>query len=90
MLQDFSFKDNPQLNRFELHTVNAMAYVEYIRDSNKIIIFNTVVPEPLTKVDNMGRYLLSCVIDSCKMSKTEIEIHCPFARAIVYIDINRN
>lgn len=62
---------------------NAVAYVEYIKQDSKIIVFKTEVPETISKIDDSIEYLMKRILRHCEENNTELDIRCPFAKAII-------
>ena len=83
MLRSAQFRDNEKKSRFELLVENAVAYVEYIKEGEKIIVFRTEIPESISKIDNSASYLMKKVLQFCSENTLDIDIRCPFAKAII-------
>ena len=83
MLRSAQFTDNAMKNRFELLVENAIAYVEYIQEGNKIIVFRTEIPESISKIDNSANYLIKNMLQLCSEKTLDLDIRCPFAKAVI-------
>lgn len=83
MLRSAQFRDNEKKSRFELLVENAVAYVEYIKEGNKIIVFRTEIPESISKIENSASYLMNSVLQLCIENTFDLDIRCPFAKAII-------
>ena len=83
MLRSAQFRDNEKKSRFELMVENAVAYVEYIKEGNKIIVFRTEIPESISKIDNSASYLMKNVLQLCSEKTLHLDIRCPFAKAVI-------
>lgn len=81
--ESYEFRDNKDKSRFELLLNNSMAFVDYIRDEKKVTITNTEIPISISKIEDIAIYLVNRVIETCKNQNTELEIHCPFAWAVI-------
>ena len=90
MLRSAQFRDNEKKSRFELLVENAVAYVEYIKEGNKIIVFRTEIPESISKIDNSANYLMKNVLEACGEKGLDLDLRCPFAKAIVGNRISSN
>ena len=60
-----------------------MAYVEYIKDDEKITLFKTEIPESIAKIDDSVTYLINKIVESCRDDETKLEFYCPFAKAVM-------
>ncbi len=83
MLRSAQFRDNEKKSRFELLVENAVAYVEYIKEGNKIIVFRTEIPESISKIDNSASFLMKNVLRLCSEKTLNLDIRCPFAKAMI-------
>ena len=83
MLRSAQFMDNEKKSRFELLVENAVAYVEYIKEGNKIIVFRTEIPDSISKIDNSASYLMKNVLQLCSEKALDLDIRCPFAKAMI-------
>ena len=82
MKQLASFRNNVEKRRFELQLGQAIAVVEYISERNALIIYNTEIPDTISSIENINVLLINEIIDHCRLSRTELIIQCPFAKAI--------
>lgn len=86
ILKDAVFQDNINKERFELYINGSIAFVEYIRDSQKITIFNTVIPYSIAIINDIAVYFIDKIVEYCNASNIILKVNCPLAKAI----INRN
>jgi predicted GNAT family acetyltransferase len=83
MLELSKFIDNEEKGRFELIVDDAAAYVAYIREDDKLILYNTEIPESIAKIDDSAIFLMSKILRSCSKHQIKLEIFCPFAKAVM-------
>lgn len=83
MLQLAQFRNNDKKSRFEMLLGNAIAYAEYIRTEDRIIIFKTEIPASISKITDSSNFFINEIVDLCSAEKTELDVRCPFARAVL-------
>ena len=74
--------DNPTMNRFEMTSGNAVAFVEYRRTGNQIVLTHTEVPEELSG-QGVGSKLVGGVLDKLRAEGRSIVPECEFVAAFI-------
>ena len=83
MKEQPKFIDNTEKGRFELVAEDSIAFVDYIRDEQKVTIFYTEIPMSMAKIDDLAIYFMNRIVKTCEEQETELDIICPFARAVI-------
>ena len=75
-------RDNPVMRRFELASGAALAFVEYQRTDNRIVLTHTEVPEALSG-QGVGSKLVSGVLDTIRAQGAVVVPRCKFVAAFI-------
>ena len=74
--------DNPAMNRFEMASGNAIAFVEYRRAGDRIVLIHTKVPEALSG-QGVGAKLVAGVLDKIRSEGAKVVAECEFVAAFI-------
>ena len=74
--------DNATMNRFEMTSGNAVAFVEYRRVDGQIVLTHTEVPEELSG-QGVGSKLVGGVLDKLRAEGRSIVPECEFVAAFI-------
>ena len=74
--------DNPAMSRFEMPSGGAIAFVEYRRAGDRIVLTHTEVPEALSG-QGVGSKLVSGVLDQIRSEGTMVVAECEFVAAFI-------
>jgi predicted GNAT family acetyltransferase len=74
--------DNKALDRFELDVAGAVAFVEYVREPNRIVLVHTEVPEALSG-QGVGSRLAKGVLDALRAEGARVVPRCEFIATYV-------
>lgn len=83
MKESFNFRNNTEKSRFELQSEEVVGKVEYIAQEDTIIIYKTEIPEEISDIENLVTAFLNKIIDYCNGNELELQIQCPFSKAVV-------
>jgi predicted GNAT family acetyltransferase len=75
-------KDNPVMSRFEMVSGDALAFVEYRRTGNRIVLTHTEVPEAMSG-QGVGSKLMSGLLDVLRAEGAMVVPRCEFAAAFI-------
>ena len=74
--------DNPAMSRFEMTSGNAIAFVEYRRDGDRIVLTRTEVPDALSG-QGVGSKLVAGVLDRIRSQGGTVVAQCEFVSAFI-------
>jgi predicted GNAT family acetyltransferase len=74
--------DNPAMGRFEMPSGDAVAFVEYQRDGDRIVLTHTEVPEALSG-QGVGSKLVAAVLDKMRSDGATVVPECEFVAAFI-------
>ena len=74
--------DNPAMGRFEVPCGNAIAFVEYRRAGERIVLTHTEVPEALSG-QGVGSKLVAGVLDRIRSEGGTVAAECEFVAAFI-------
>ncbi len=75
-------KDNPAASRFEMASGDAVAFVEYRRAGDRIVLAHTEVPEALSG-KGVGSKLVRGTLDAVRAEGLKIVPRCEFVAAYI-------
>ena len=75
-------RNNPAASRFEMASGGAVAFVEYTRAGDRIVLTHTEVPKPLSG-QGVGSKLVRGVLDSVRRDGAKVVPRCEFVAAYV-------
>jgi predicted GNAT family acetyltransferase len=75
-------RDNPTMSRFEMASGAALAFVEYRRTGNRIVLTHTEVPEAMSG-QGVGSKLVSGVLDTLRAQGAIVVPRCEFVAAFI-------
>ena len=74
--------DNPAMHRFEMTSGDAVAFVEYQRVGDQIILTHTEVPEAMSG-QGVGSKLMAGVLDKIRSEGAKVVAQCEFVAAFM-------
>ena len=74
--------DNPAMHRFEMTSGDAVAFVEYQRVGDRIILAHTEVPEAMSG-QGVGSKLVAGVLDKIRSEGAKVVAQCEFVAAFM-------
>ncbi|HET6182280.1 MAG TPA: GNAT family N-acetyltransferase [Acetobacteraceae bacterium] len=74
--------DNPALRRFEMHVEGAIAFVEYARDGDRLVLIHTEIPESLGG-RGIGSALARAVLEHLRAEGVRARVRCDFLARFV-------
>ena len=74
--------DNPAMSRFEMTSGDAIAFVEYQRARDRIVLIHTEVPEALSG-QGVGSKLVAGVLDQIRSEGAKVVAQCEFVSAFI-------
>ena len=74
--------DNPVISRFEMPSGDTMAFVEYRRAGDRIVLTHTEVPEALSG-QGVGSKLVVGVLDQIRSQGSMVVAECEFVAAFI-------
>jgi uncharacterized protein len=74
--------DNPAMHRFEMTSGDAVAFVEYQRVGDQIILAHTEVPEAMSG-QGVGSKLVAGVLDKIQAEGAKVVAQCEFVAAFM-------
>ena len=74
--------DNPAMSRFEMTSGDAIAFVEYRREGDRIVLTHTEVPDALSG-QGVGSKLVAGVLDRIRSQGSMVVAQCEFVAAFV-------
>ena len=75
-------RDNPTMGRFEMTAGNAVAFVEYRRAGDRVVLTHTEVPEAMSG-QGVGSRLVGGVLDTIRAQGASVVPHCEFVAAFI-------
>jgi predicted GNAT family acetyltransferase len=72
--------DNREASRFELREKDDVAFLEYERRDNAMVLVHTEVP-PALRGRHLGDKLVQAALDAARAENRRVVTVCPFARA---------
>jgi predicted GNAT family acetyltransferase len=75
-------RDHPTMSRFEMVSGDVLAFVEYRRTGNRIVLTHTEVPEAMSG-QGVGSKLVSGVLDVLRAEGAMVVPHCEFVAAFI-------
>jgi uncharacterized protein len=75
-------RDNPAMSRFEMTSGDAIAFVEYQRAGDWIVLIHTEVPEALSG-QGVGTKLVGGVLDTLRSQGRKVVAQCEFVSAFI-------
>lgn len=82
-LKQYTFRNNTELHRFELSINNVIAHVNYIIESNKLIIVNTHIPREFHALNGFGELFFRKIKEHIKSNSILLSSNCPYANALI-------
>ncbi len=73
-------RDNPATSRFEMASGDAVAFVEYMRAGDRIVLIHTEVPEALSG-RGVGSKLVRGALDAVRAEGLKVVPRCEFVAA---------
>ena len=74
--------DNPAMSRFEMISGDAVAFVEYQRLGDRIILTHTEVPDAMSG-QGVGSKLVAGVLDKIRSEGAKVVARCEFVAAFM-------
>jgi len=74
--------DNPAMHRFEMTSGDAVAFVDYQRLADRIILTHTEVPEAMSG-QGVGSKLVAGVLDKIRSEGAKVVARCEFVAAFM-------
>jgi predicted GNAT family acetyltransferase len=74
--------DNPAMSRFEMTSGDAIAFVEYRRAGDQIVLIHTEVPEALSG-QGVGSKLVAGVLDKIRSEGAAVIAQCEFVATFI-------
>lgn len=74
--------DNPAMHRFEMTSVDAIAFVDYRRVGGRIVLIHTEVPEAISG-QGVGSKLVAVVLDTIRSEGAKVVAQCEFVAAFM-------
>ena len=75
-------RDNPATSRFEMASGDAVAFVEYMRAGDRIVLIHTEVPEALSG-RGVGSRLVRGTLEAVRTEGLKVVPRCGFVAAYV-------
>ncbi len=75
-------RDNPATSRFEMASGDAVAFVEYMRAGDRIVLIHTEVPEALSG-RGVGSKLVRGTLEAVRTEGLKVVPRCGFVAAYV-------
>jgi len=75
-------RDNPAASRFEMASGDAVAFVEYTRSGNRVVLTHTEAPAALSG-QGVGSKLVRGTLDALRAEGVKIVPRCEFVAAYV-------
>jgi uncharacterized protein len=75
--------DNPPMSRFEMTSGDAVAFVEYRRDGDRIVLTRTEVPDAALSGQGVGSKLVAGVLDGIRSRRGTVVAQCEFVSAFI-------
>ena len=77
-----AISDNPAMSRFEIPSGDAIAFVEYRRAGDRIVLTHTEVPEALSG-QGVGTKLVTGVLNRIRSEGRTVVAECEFVVAFI-------
>jgi predicted GNAT family acetyltransferase len=74
--------ENPAMSRFEMVSGDVVAFVEYRRERDRIVLTHTEVPEALSG-QGVGSKLVRGTLEALRNGGSKIEPRCEFVAAYI-------
>jgi predicted GNAT family acetyltransferase len=74
--------DNPSMSRFEMTSGDALAFVEYRRDGDRIVLTHTEVPDAMSG-QGVGSKLVAGVLDRIRSEDKKVVAQCEFVASFM-------
>jgi len=74
--------DNSAMSRFEMTCGDAIAFVEYRRAGDRVVLTHTEVPEALSG-QGVGSKLVAGVLDCIRAQGMKVVAQCDFVKAFI-------
>ena len=74
--------DNPSMSRFEMTSGDALAFVEYRRDGDRIVLTHTEVPDAMSG-QGVGSKLVAGVLDRIRSEDKKVVAECEFVASFM-------
>jgi predicted GNAT family acetyltransferase len=74
--------DNPAMSRFEMTCGDAIAFVEYRRTGDRIVLTHTEMPEALSG-QGVGAKLVAGVLDKIRSDGATVVAQCEFVATFI-------
>ena len=75
-------RDNPATSRFEMASGDAVAFVEYMRAGDRIVLIHTEVPEALSG-RGVGSRLVRGTLEAVRTEGLKVVPRCEFVAAYI-------
>jgi uncharacterized protein len=75
-------RDNLAMSRFEMTSGDSMAFVEYERADDRIVLTHTVVPDALSG-QGIGSRLVAGVLDQIRANRAVVVPRCQFVARFI-------
>ena len=75
-------RDNPATSRFEMASGDAVAFVEYMRAGDRIVLIHTEVPEALSG-RGVGSKLVRGTLEAVRTEGLKVVPRCEFVAAYI-------
>ena len=75
-------RDNPATSRFEMASADAVAFVEYMRAGDRIVLIHTEVPEALSG-RGVGSKLVRGTLEAVRTEGLKVVPRCEFVAAYI-------
>ena len=75
-------RDNPTTSRFEMASGDAVAFVEYMRAGDRIVLIHTEVPEALSG-RGVGSKLVRGTLEAVRTEGLKVVPRCEFVAAYI-------
>ena len=75
-------RDNPATSRFEMASGDAVAFVEYMRTGDRIVLIHTEVPEALSG-RGVGSKLVRGTLEAVRTEGLKVVPRCEFVAAYI-------
>lgn len=82
-IKEIIIKNNSKKKRLEFKYQRYVAYIDYIKDDQHMILFHTFIPEELHLIENFGFHFLLKVKDFSIKNQLILHAKCPYAKALL-------
>lgn len=73
-------RDNSSAHRFEIEADGQVAFLQYQRKPNTVVLIHTEVPSSL-RGRGLGNILAKAALEAVRAEGSRLEVRCPFVRA---------